>query len=122
MQTNPIHATTLEEDARVDALYRVLKGRINWDNLVPTLMEAGKELETIPGLKGSEKLDLLQKTLKHALKQTEKTAIEKEQILHYIETVVPIAMQAAMMASKSPLVGAVVDQVQAVCIGCWAKK
>lgn len=122
MQTNPLHAPTLEEDARVDGLYRILKGRINWDNLVPTLLEAGKELESMPDLKGSEKLDLLQKTLKHALKVSDKTDIEKEQILHYIDTVVPIAMQAAMMASKSPVVGAVVDQVQAVCIGCWTKK
>ncbi len=119
MQTNPMLAV---EDARVDALYRVLKGKINWDNLVPTLVEAGKELEAIPELKGPEKLDLLQKTLKHALKQTDKSEVEKEQILHYIDTVVPIAMQAAVMASKSPIVGAVVHQVQAVCVGCWTKR
>lgn len=122
MQTNPMAMATMEEDARVDALYRVVKGRINWDNLVPTLVEAGKELEALPGLKGSEKLDLLQKTLKHALKQSDKSDVEKEQILHYIDTVVPIAMQAAVMASKSPIVGAVVGQVQAVCVGCWTKK
>jgi len=119
MQTNPM--LVAEEDARIDGLYRVIQGKINWDNLVPTLLEAGKELEAMPGLKGSEKLDLLQKTLKHALKVSDKTDVEKEQILHYIDTVVPIAMQAATMASKNPLVNAVADQVQAVCIGCWTK-
>lgn len=122
MQTNPIVAASLEEDARIDALYRVLKGHINWDNLVPTLLEAAKELEALPGLKGSEKLDLLQKTLKHALKHSDKTDIEKEQILHYIDTVVPIAVQAVVLASKSPIVAAVANQVREVCIGCWAKK
>ena len=119
MQTNPM--LVAEEDARIDGLFRVIQGKINWDNLVPTLLEAGKELEAMPGLKGSEKLDLLQKTLKHALKVSDKSDVEKEQILHYIDTVVPIAMQAATMASKNPLVNAVADQVQAVCIGCWTK-
>ncbi len=117
MQTNPMLAV---EDARVDALYRVIKGNINWDNMVPTLIEAGKELEAMPDLKGAEKLDLLQKTLKHALSQTDKSAVEKEQILHYIDTVVPIAMQAVVMASKSPIVGAAIAKVEAVCLRrCW---
>ena len=115
MQTNPLHA---EEDARIDALYRVVKGKIDWDNLVPTLLEAARELEAIPALKGSEKLDLLQKTLKHALKESDKSAEEKEKILYYIDTVVPIATQAAVLASKSP----VLAQVEAACVGCWTKK
>jgi hypothetical protein len=117
--TNPMFA---EEDARVDAVYRVIHGKINWDNLVPTLLEAAKELEAMPGLGGREKLDLLQKALKHALKSSDKTVLEKEQILHTIDTVVPIVMQAAVMASKSPIVGAAVAQVEAACVGCWTKK
>lgn len=117
--TNPMFA---EEDARVDAVARVLKGKVNWDNLVPSVLEAAKELEAMPGLKGAEKLDLLQKALKHVLKTSDKTAVEKEQILHTIDTVVPIVMQAAMMASKNPIVGAAMAQVEAVCVGCWTKK
>jgi hypothetical protein len=116
MQTNPMFS---EEDARVDALYRVIKGKINWDNLVPTLLEAAKELEAIPDLKGSEKLSLLQKTLKHALMESDKSAEEKEKILYYVDTVVPIAMQAATMATKSPIR---IEQVAQVCVGCWTKK
>lgn len=111
-----------EEDARMDAILRVVDGKINWDNIVPTLLEAAAELEAMPGLKGSEKLDLLKKALKHALKASDKSAEEKESILHTIDTVVPIVMQAAMMASKSPIVRAAVAQVEAVCIGCWTKK
>jgi hypothetical protein len=116
---NPMYA---EEDARIDAVFRVINGKINWDNLVPTLLEAAAELETMPGLKGSEKLDILQKALKHALKLSDKSAEEKESILHTIDTVVPIVMQAAMMSSKSPIVGAAIAQVEAVCVGCWTKK
>jgi hypothetical protein len=115
MQTNPLRE---EMDARIDALYRVIKGKIDWDNLVPTLLEAARELEAIPGLKGGEKLDILQKTLKHALKESDKSVVEKEKLLHYIDTVVPIATQAAVLASKSP----VLAQVEAACIGCWTKK
>ena len=116
--TNPMFT----EDARVDAVFRVIHGKINWDNLVPTLLEAAAELESMPGLKGSEKLDLLQKALKHALKLSDKSAVEKESILHTIDTVVPIVMQAAVMSSKTPIVGAAVAQVEAACVGCWTKK
>jgi hypothetical protein len=119
MQTNPL---LLEQDARVDAIYRVIKGNINWDNLVPTLLEAARELEKFPNLKGSEKLDILQKALKHALKESDKSEEEKKKIVYYIDTVVPVAVQAAVSASKSPLVNAAIDQVEAVCIGCWTKK
>jgi D-mannonate dehydratase len=119
MQTNPLH---MEQDARIDAVYRVIKGNLNWDNLVPTLLEGAKELENFPSLKGSEKLDILQKALKHALKESDKSNEEKEKILYYIDTVVPVAVQAAVSASKNPLVNAAVAQVEAVCIGCWTKK
>lgn len=115
MQTNPLYA---EEDARIDAVFRVIDGKINWSNLVPTLLEAAQEIEAMPGLKGSEKLDLLQKALKHALKKSDMPAEEKEAILHTIDTVVPFIVQAAILASKSPIV----RQVEAVCIGCWTKK
>lgn len=119
MQTNPLH---FEEDARIDAIYRVIKGNLNWDNLVPTLLEAAGELEAMPGLQGKEKLELLQKALKHALKESDKSAEEKERIVYTIDVVVPVAVQALVMASKNPMIKAVANQVEAVCIGCWTKK
>jgi hypothetical protein len=106
-----------ELDARVDGLYRVIKGRINWDNLVPTCLEVAKELEGATHLSGKEKLEVLQKTLKFALKDSDKTNEEKEKILHHIDTVVPIVMQAAVMASKSPIAA----QVVSFCGICWKK-
>ena len=90
-------------DAQIDGLYRVVKGRIDWDNLIPTCLELARELEGLTHLRGKERLDLLQKTLRFALKDSDKSAEEKERILHTIDTVVPIAMQAAMIASKAPI-------------------
>lgn len=114
MQTNPMMAAS-EVDARVDGLYRVLKGRINWDNLVPTCLEAGRELQQMTHLRGKEKLELLQATLKHALKESDKSSEEKEEILQKIDTVVPIIMQAAVLSSKVPI-----KEIQAFCCS-WKK-
>lgn len=110
--------TDAEVDARIDALYRVVKGRINWDNLIPTCLELAQELEQMTHLRGKERLDLLLKTLKHALKESTLEAEEKEKSLFFIDTVVPIAMQAAILASKSPIV----NQVASVCWGFCMKK
>lgn len=103
MQTNPLHETDAQLDAQVDALYRTIKGRIDWDNLIPTCLELARELEGLTHLRGKERLDLLQKTLRFALKDSDKPAEEKERILRTIDTVVPIAMQAAVLASKVPI-------------------
>ena len=104
-----------EIDARVDGLYRVIKGRINWDNLVPTCLEVAKELEGVTHLTGKEKLDVLQKTLKFALKDSDKPNEEKENLIHYIDVIVPILMQAAVLSSKNPIIS------QALSICCWKK-
>lgn len=90
-------------DVRVDGLYRLVKGRINWDNLVPTVLEVARELQQFPGLKGPEKLDVLLKTLKFALKDSSLSAEEKEKVLYTIDTVVPLVVAAAKMASKFPI-------------------
>jgi hypothetical protein len=104
-----------EEDARIDAVFRVLDGKIKWENLVPTVLEAAKELEAMPGLKGSERLDILQKVLRHALKKSDMTMTEKEGMLYTIDTIVPVIAQAVVLASKSPILA----QVKAVCVGCF---
>ena len=113
MQTNPLHESDAQLDAQVDALYRTVKGRIDWDNLIPTCLELARELEGLTHLRGKERLELLQKTLRFALKDSDKTAEEKETILHTIDTVVPLAMQAAILSSKLPIAGQVAT--------CWKK-
>ena len=103
MQPNPLHEADAQMDAQVDALYRVVKGRIDWDNLIPTCLEIARELEGMTHLRGKDRLDLLQRTLKFALKDSDKSADDKEQILHTIDTVVPFAIQAAVLATKIPI-------------------
>lgn len=118
MQTNPLHEQEAAMDARVDGIYRALKGKISVDSLIPACLEIAQEVEGLTELKGKDKLDLLQKVLKQAVKDSGKSAEEKEQILHTIDTVVPIAMQAAILASKSP----VVAHVQTACVACCVPK
>lgn len=118
MQSNPLHEQEAALDARVDGIYKALKGRIQLDNIVPTCIEIASEIEGLGGIKGGEKLDLLQKVLRHAIKDSEKSKEEKEHILMIVDTVVPIAVQAAILASKHPIVA----QVQTACVGCWTKK
>jgi hypothetical protein len=118
MQSNPLHEKEAALDARVDGLYKVLKGRIQLDNIVPTCIEVASEIEGLGAMKGGEKLDLLQKVLRHAIRDSDKSKEEKEHILMIVDTVVPIAVQAAILASKHP----VVAQVHTVCVGCWTKK
>lgn len=114
MQENPMLV-----DARVDGLYRLVKGRINWNNLIPTCLEVAQELEAMTHLRGKERLDLLLKTLKHALKESDVSADEKERILFVIDNVIPVAMEAAILASKHPILHRAVSGCWAV---CWAKK
>lgn len=105
-----------EIDPRVEAVYQAIKGHINWNNLVPTCLEAAKEIEKFNDMKGAEKLETLQKALRLALKESDVLdALRKEEIFHTIESVVPIVMQAAVLASKSPILA----QVHATCVTCW---
>lgn len=104
-------------DAQVDSMYRVLKGRIDVNSIIPTCIEIAQEIENIGNLTGKEKLDLLQKVLRHAVKDSDKSVEEKEDILHVVNTVVPMIVQAAILASKHPIAA----QVHAACVGCWAK-
>ncbi len=106
-----------ELDVRVDGLYRVIKGRIDWDNLIPTCLEIAQEVEQLSHLRGKEKLEVLLKTLKFALRDSDKTPEEKERILNIIDTVVPMVVQAAILASKIPVKAI----AQACCSICWKK-
>lgn len=114
MQTNPLRSV---EDPHVDAIYRLVKGRINFVSLIPTCIEVAQEVEQIHGMKGQEKLKVLQEVLRLAIRDSDSSESEKESTLHIVQTIVPMIVQAAIMASKSPIV----KHVQACCVGCWTK-
>ncbi len=108
---NPMH----ELDPNVNALYAGFKGRIDWDNLIPTCIEMARELEQMTHMKGAQRLDLLQKTLRYAVRDSDMSESQKEATVQVIDTVIPLAMQAAILASKIPI-----KRIQSVC--CWKMK
>lgn len=111
MQTNPLRSF---EDPRVDAIYRAVKGRIDLTSIVPACIEIASEIEQIHGLKGAQKLALLQDVLRLSISESKLGQTEKEIILRTVDTVVPVVVQAAILASKSPIL----KRVQATCLGC----
>ena len=104
-----------ELDPNVNALYAAFKGRINWDNVIPTCIEMARELEQMTHMKGAQRLELLQETLRYAVKDSNMPEPQKDATLYMIDTVVPLAMQAAILASKVPI-----RRIQSVC--CWKMK
>ena len=106
-------------DPRADAIYRVVQGRIDFSNIVSTCLEVAREIEQMQGMKGAEKLGLLQSILRAAVRDSKISITEKEERIHIIDTVVPIVVQAVVFASKNPIA----KQIQAGCIACfWRKK
>jgi hypothetical protein len=115
MQANPLRTV---ENPRVDGVYRAVKGRINLATLVPTCLEIASEIEQMTQLKGAQKLALLQDVLRTAIADSSLDAREKNTLLCSVDTVVPVLVQAAILASKHPIV----QHVQATCVGwCWTK-
>lgn len=110
MQSNPLHHTK-------DTVYNALKGKLDLNNLVGSTIQVAKEIEQIANLKGKEKLELLQSILRICIHDSDKSSEEKEALYFTVDRVVPVVVEAAILASKSPIV----RQVQAVCCGCWTK-
>ncbi len=113
--TNPMFEKQAELDAQIDGLYKVIKGRVDWKNPIPVCLELAQELENMTQIKGSQRLELLQKTLKFALTDSELEEEQKKDALAFIENVLPIAMSAVILASKSPIVA----HIQSACCPCF---
>lgn len=111
MQSNPLHATK-------DNVYNALKGKLDLNNLVGSTIQVAKEIEQIANLKGKEKLELLQSILRICIHDSDKSSEEKEALYFTVDRVVPVVVEAAILASKSPIL---IRQVKAVCCGCWTK-
>jgi len=111
MTPNPMHDA--EVDAQVDALYRTIKGKIQWEDLVPTALEVARELENMTHLKGPQRLELLQKTLRFAVADSKEIPQDKkDEALVFVNTVLPIVIEAAILASKLP--------IKAIAQSCWS--
>jgi hypothetical protein len=111
-------AVLSEVDEHVKKLYNIVKDRVDWNDLVPTCIELAKEIENIGGLKGPEKLALLQDTMCYAIMACDLPKDKKHIALVFVKTIVPNVMKAVMIASKSP----VLAQVGATCFSCFGVK
>jgi hypothetical protein len=115
MQANPLRTV---ENPLVDGIYRAVRGRINLATLVPTCLEIASEIEQMTHLKGAQKLALLQDVLRTAIADSSLGAGEKTTLLCSVDTIVPVLVQAAVLASKHPIA----KHVHATCVGwCWTK-
>jgi hypothetical protein len=106
-------------DPRVDAIYRLVKGRVNFTNIVATCVEIAQEIEQFGEIGGAEKLSILQEVLRAVVRERKISITEKEELLHRIDTLVPLVVGAAIFASKHPIT----KKLHATCVGCfWRKK
>jgi hypothetical protein len=81
----------------LDFLASVDPTKLDWKNPVGIALMLAEKIETVPGLKGQQKLAVL----KHALTQLAKTAgIYSAEFEMFLENVLPSVVQAAVSVSK----------------------
>jgi hypothetical protein len=93
-------------------------GKIDLDRIIPSCIECARVIESLGGYSGADKLALLQKVLRFAVKESDRSPEEKATLTAMIDDQVPVIVHAAILASKNPIIG----QVAATCVGCWTKK
>ncbi len=100
MPQNPMHTAV---DPRIQHIYGAVRGRIDLDRIVPSCIAIAQEVEQLTHLKGPQKLELLQNVLRLAVVESKLSGEKQEEIFAIIDTVIPIVMQAAILASKIPI-------------------
>jgi hypothetical protein len=88
----------------VEELYKVISDKVDFENIVPMAITLCQRVEQIPNLSGKEKLDLVMGTLRYALRVAPVGLEQKREIMEKLDTIVPLVIQAAILASKHPIV------------------
>lgn len=104
-------------DIYVRRLHAIIKDRVNFQDLLPTAIELVHEIEKIEDIRGKEKMDLLEDTLRYAVMASGVGTDEKNAALFVIKNVIPIAVRAMIIGSKHPLVSKIKDEV----VGCFGR-
>lgn len=119
--------TPLNVSPQIDDCYKLLKMKIDWKDLVTTVIAAAKEIEQMTHLNGEAKLALLHNTLLYALLMDESLPMaRKMEIRDFLTNVMPIVVKAIILASKSPVMLRTIDAIDDATCNClptlWRKK
>jgi hypothetical protein len=107
----------MNNEFRIQQLFALVKNKIDWSNPIPACLIIAGELEKVTTLKGPQKLKMLQDVLKFGLLETSIDHETKKTVLGFIENTLPQVMQAAVLASKHPIV----NQALSACFTCLKK-
>lgn len=107
----------MNNEFRTQSVFAVVKNTIDWSNPVPACLRMAQVIENITTLKGPQKLKVLQDALKFGLSESSIDAEKKKTVLEFIDTTLPTIMQAAILASKQPIVA----QALTSCFTCLKK-
>ena len=94
----------MNNEFRTQSVFAVVKNDIDWSNPVPACLRMAQVLENITTFKGPQKLKLLQDALKFGLSEASIDHETKKNVLVFIDNTLPTIMQAAILASKQPIV------------------
>jgi hypothetical protein len=107
----------MNNEFRIQQLFALVKNNIDWSNPIPACLTIAGELEKVTTLKGPQKLKVLQDVLKFGLTEANIDHETKKTVLGFVEDTLPQVMQAAILASKHP----VVNQALSACFTCLKK-
>ena len=97
----------------LDFLASVDATKLDWKNPVGIALMLAEKVETVPGLKGEQKLAVL----KHALTQLSRTAgVYSAEFEMFLENVLPSVVQAAVSVSKGEVNLKSVQEVVGCCL------
>jgi hypothetical protein len=79
-------------------------GLVFAQRIIPAALALAHQVEQMQGLPGPEKLQLVMTTLRYGVqKTTQLSAEDKQKLLGQIDFTIPLVIQAAILASKSPI-------------------
>ena len=107
----------MNNEFRTQSVFAVVKKDIDWSNPIPACLRMAQVLENITTLKGPQKLKILQDALKFGLSEASIDHETKKSVLGFIDGTLPGIMQAAILASKQPIVA----HAMAACFTCLKK-
>lgn len=88
-------------DARIEEILTALDlQKVDWSNPLKDALKIGQHIETLKELKGTDKLVLLQSTLRVLLSRSGISQEEQTVARRFVDDVLPLVISAAVLVSK----------------------